>query len=81
MGWDVQKFDFMQDLDKKAPPTVNPSLWRQMLLNYMAVRLNPEKAAGKKLKITKLYRATQKTGNYSQGMRFKYAHFNNCNYS
>ena len=30
--WDVQKFDFMQDLDKKAPPTVNPSLWRQMLL-------------------------------------------------
>jgi len=30
--WDVNKFSFMKNLDKKSPPTVNPSLWRQMLL-------------------------------------------------
>jgi len=30
--WSTKKFAFMQDLKKKAPPTVNPSLWRQMLL-------------------------------------------------
>jgi len=28
----TKEFDFMQDLKKKAPATVNPSLWRQMLL-------------------------------------------------
>jgi alkyl sulfatase BDS1-like metallo-beta-lactamase superfamily hydrolase len=30
--WSTKKFAFMQDLKKKAPATVNPSLWRQMLL-------------------------------------------------
>ena len=30
--WSTTKFAFMQDLKKKAPATVNPSLWRQMLL-------------------------------------------------
>ena len=28
----TKEFDFMQDLKKQAPTTVNPSLWRQMLL-------------------------------------------------
>ncbi len=28
----TKEFDFMQDLKSKAPATVNPSLWRQMLL-------------------------------------------------
>ena len=28
----TKEFDFMKDLKKKAPSTVNPSLWRQMLL-------------------------------------------------
>ncbi len=32
----TKEFDFMQDLKKKAPPTVNPSLWRQMLLVNIA---------------------------------------------
>jgi len=30
--WSTTKFAFMQDMKKKAPATVNPSLWRQMLL-------------------------------------------------
>ncbi|MCK5479276.1 MAG: MBL fold metallo-hydrolase, partial [Methylococcales bacterium] len=30
--WSTKKFAFMQDLKKKSPSTVNPSLWRQMLL-------------------------------------------------
>ena len=30
--WSTKKFAFMQDLKRKAPATVNPSLWRQMLL-------------------------------------------------
>ena len=30
--WSTKKFAFMQNLKKKAPATVNPSLWRQMLL-------------------------------------------------
>jgi len=30
--WSTKNFAFMQDLKKKAPATVNPSLWRQMLL-------------------------------------------------
>ena len=30
--WSTKKFAFMQDMKKKAPATVNPSLWRQMLL-------------------------------------------------
>ena len=30
--WSTKKFAFMQDLKEKAPATVNPSLWRQMLL-------------------------------------------------
>ena len=30
--WSTKKFAFMRDLKKKAPATVNPSLWRQMLL-------------------------------------------------
>jgi alkyl sulfatase BDS1-like metallo-beta-lactamase superfamily hydrolase len=33
--WSTKKFAFMQDLKKKAPATVNPSLWRQMLLVNM----------------------------------------------
>lgn len=33
--WSTKKFAFMQDLSKKAPATVNPSLWRQMLLVNM----------------------------------------------
>ena len=32
----TKEFDFMQDLKKKAPATVNPSLWRQMLLVNIA---------------------------------------------
>ncbi len=32
----TKEFDFMQDLKKKAPSTVNPSLWRQMLLVNIA---------------------------------------------
>ena len=30
--WSTKNFAFMQDLKRKAPATVNPSLWRQMLL-------------------------------------------------
>ncbi len=30
--WSTKNFAFMQNLKKKAPATVNPSLWRQMLL-------------------------------------------------
>jgi alkyl sulfatase BDS1-like metallo-beta-lactamase superfamily hydrolase len=30
--WSTKKFAFMQNLKRKAPATVNPSLWRQMLL-------------------------------------------------
>jgi len=30
--WNSNKFAFLQDLKKKAPATINPSLWRQMLL-------------------------------------------------
>ncbi len=32
----TKEFDFMQNLKKKAPATVNPSLWRQMLLVNIA---------------------------------------------
>lgn len=32
----TKEFDFMQDLKSKAPATVNPSLWRQMLLVNIA---------------------------------------------
>ena len=30
--WSTKNFAFLQNLKKKAPATVNPSLWRQMLL-------------------------------------------------
>ncbi|BAO44925.1 alkyl/aryl-sulfatase [Thiolapillus brandeum] len=33
--WSTKKFAFLQDLKKKAPATVNPSLWRQMLLTNL----------------------------------------------
>ncbi|HIG41345.1 MAG: alkyl sulfatase dimerization domain-containing protein [bacterium] len=33
--WSTKKFAFMQDLKTKSPATVNPSLWRQMLLVNM----------------------------------------------